>query len=122
MTPDTTISITLLISIMSIMLAIISSVRAGRKDTQAEIDAETRRRNEENARQMDIEKNFVKINVKLDDFCDTSKKLMQENKEKTDQLRQVTERLAIISERCDTLFKYKDDHEKRLEELEKRDD
>ena len=122
MTPDTTISITLLISIISIMLAIISSVRAGRKDTQAEIDAEARRRNEENARQMDIEKNFVKINVKLDDFCDTSKKLMQENKEKTDQLRQVTERLAIISERCDTLFKYKDDHEKRLEELEKRDD
>lgn len=122
MTPDTTISITLLISIMSIVLAIISSVRAGRKDTQAEIDAEARRRNEENARQMDIEKNFVKINVKLDDFCDTSKKLMQENKEKTDQLRQVTERLAIISERCDTLFKYKDDHEKRLVELEKRDD
>ena len=122
MNSDTTISITLLISIISIMLAIISSVRAGRKDTQAEIDAEARRRNEENARQMDIEKNFVKINVKLDDFCDTSKKLMQENKEKTDQLRQVTERLAIISERCDTLFKYKDDHEKRLEELEKRDD
>ena len=122
MNSDTTISITLLISIISIMLAIISSVRAGRKDTQAEIDAEARRRNEENARQMDIEKNFVKINVKLDDFCDTSKKLMQENKEKTDQLRQVAERLAIISERCDTLFKYKDDHEKRLVELEKRDD
>ena len=122
MNSDTTISITLLISIISITLAIISSVRAGRKDTQAEIDAEARRRNEENARQMDIEKNFVKINVKLDDFCDTSKKLMQENKEKTDQLRQVAERLAIISERCDTLFKYKDDHEKRLVELEKRDD
>ena len=122
MTPDTTISITLLISVISIMIAVVNSVRAGRKDTQAEIDAETRRRNEENARQMDIEKNFVKINVKLDDFCDTSKKLMQENKEKTDQLRQVTERLAIISERCDTLFKYKDDHEKRLVALEKRDD
>lgn len=122
MTPDTTISITLLISIMSIVLAIISSVRAGRKDTQAEIDAEARRRNEENARQMDIEKNFVKINVKLDDFCDTSKKLMQENKEKTDQLRQVTERLAIISERCDTLCKYNDDHEKRIIALEKKDD
>lgn len=122
MTPDTTISITLLISVISIMIAVVNSVRTGRKDTQAEIERETRRRNEENARQMDIEKNFVKINVKLDDFCDTSKKLMQENKEKTDQLRQVTERLAIISERCDTLFKYKDDHEKRINALEKRDD
>ena len=122
MTPDTTISITLLISVISIMIAVVNSVRTGRKDTQAEIERETRRRNEENARQMDIEKNFVKINVKLDDFCDTSKKLMQENKEKTDQLRQVAERLAIISERCDTLFKYKDDHEKRIIALEKRDD
>lgn len=122
MTPDTTISITLLISVISIMIAVVNSVRAGRKDSQAEIERETRRRNEENARQMDIEKNFVKINVKLDDFCDTSKKLMEENKEKTDQLRQVAERLAIISERCDTLFKYKDDHEKRIIALEKRDD
>ena len=122
MTPDTTISITLLISVISIMIAIVNSVRAGRKDSQAEIERETRRRSEENARQMDIEKNFVKINVKLDDFCDTSKKLMEENKEKTDQLRQVAERLAIISERCDTLFKYKDDHEKRIIALEKRDD
>lgn len=122
MTPDTTISITLLFSVISIMIAVVNSVRTGRKDTQAEIERETRRRNEENARQMDIEKNFVKINVKLDDFCDTSKKLMQENKEKTDQLRQVTERLAIISERCDTLFKYKDDHEKRINALEKRED
>lgn len=122
MTPDTTISVTLLISVISIMIAVVNSVRAGRKDSQAEIERETRRRNEENARQMDIEKNFVKINVKLDDFCDTSKKLMEENKEKTDQLRQVAERIAIISERCDTLFKYKDDHEKRIIALEKRDD
>lgn len=122
MTPDTTISITLLFSVISIMIAVVNSVRAGRKDSQAEIERETRRRSEENARQMDIEKNFVKINVKLDDFCDTSKKLMQENKEKTDQLRQVAERLAIISERCDTLFKYKDDHEKRIIALEKRED
>ena len=122
MTPDTTISITLLISVISIMIAVVNSVRTGRKDTQAEIERETRRRNEENARQMDIEKNFVKINVKLDDFCDTSKKLMEENKEKNDQLRQAAERIAIISERCDTLFKYKDDHEKRIIALEKRDD
>lgn len=61
---------------------------------------------------MDIEKNFVKINVKLDDFCDTSKKLMEENKEKSNQLKHVTERLAIITERCDN-------HEKRITALER---
>ena len=111
MTPDTTISITLLISVISIMIAVVNSVRAGRKDAQAEIERETRRRNEENARQMDIEKNFVKINVKLDDFCDTSKKLMQENKEKTDQLKDVSEKLITVTEQVKQ-------HESRIARLE----
>lgn len=115
MTPETSVSIALLISLTSLVCTLINTFAGGKKRQEEQAEREKNR-------QMDIEKNFVKINVKLDDFCDTSKKLMQENKEKTDQLRQVTERLAIISERCDTLFKYKDDHEKRLVALEKRDD
>jgi septal ring factor EnvC (AmiA/AmiB activator) len=115
MTPETSVSIALLISLTSLVCTLINTFAGGKKRQEEQAEREKNR-------QMDIEKNFVKINVKLDDFCDTSKKLMQENKEKTDQLRQVTERLAIISERCDTLFKYKDDHEKRIVALEKRDD
>lgn len=67
---------------------------------------------------MDIEKNFVKINVKLDNFCDTTKKMMAENSEKTEQLKKVSEQLVIVTERVNTLFKYKDDHESRIKELE----
>lgn len=67
---------------------------------------------------MDIEKNFVKINVKLDDFCDTTKKMMAESNEKTEQLKKVSEQLIIVTERVNTLFKYKDDHEARIKGLE----
>ena len=67
---------------------------------------------------MDVEKNFVKINVKLDDFCDTTKKMMAENGEKTEQLKKVSEQLILVTERVNTLFKYKDDHEMRIKELE----
>ena len=67
---------------------------------------------------MDIEKNFVKINVKLDDFCDTTKKMMAENSEKTEQLKKVSEQMVLVTERVNTLYKYKDDHEQRIKELE----
>ena len=67
---------------------------------------------------MDIEKNFVKINVKLDDFCDTTKKMMAENSEKTEQLKKVSEQMVLVTERVNTLYKYKDDHEARIKELE----
>ena len=67
---------------------------------------------------MDIEKNFVKINVKLDDFCDTTKKMMAENSEKTEQLKKVSEQMVLVTERVNTLYKYKDDHELRIKELE----
>ena len=67
---------------------------------------------------MDIEKNFIKINVKLDDFCDTTKKMMIENGEKAEQLKNVSEQLVLVTERVKTLFKYKDDHEERIKGLE----
>lgn len=69
---------------------------------------------------MDIEKNFVKINVKLDDFCDTTRKMMAENSEKTEQLKNVSEQLILITERVNMLYKYNDDHEARIKRLEEK--
>ena len=68
--------------------------------------------------QMDSEKSFVKNSVKLDDWCYTTKKMMAESNEKTEQLKKVSEQLIIVTERVNTLFKYKDDHEARIKGLE----
>ena len=111
MTPEASVSIALLISLTSLACTLINTFAGGKKrqEEQAERDKN---------RQMDIEKNFVKINVKLDDFCGTTKKMMAENSEKTEQLKNVSGQLILMTERVNTLFKYKDDHEQRIKDLE----
>ena len=110
---DPTISVTLLISLSSLVCSVFNTFSSGKKDLKAQEDKES-------ARQLDIEKNFVKINVKLDDFCDTSKKIMEENAKKTDELKSVSERLVQVTEKVNILFKYKDDHETRIKGLEEK--
>lgn len=113
MNPETSVSIALLISLTSLACTLINTF-AGEKKRQEE-QAER-----EKNRQMEIEKNFVKINMKLDDFCDTTKKMMIENGEKAEQLKNVSEQIVLVKERVNTLFKYKDNHEARFKELEEK--
>lgn len=111
MNPETSVSIALLISLTSLACTLINTFAGGKKRQEEQAEREKNR-------QMDIEKNFVKINVKLDEFYDTSKKMMAENGEKTEQLKKVSEQLVLVTERVKTLFKYKDEHEERIKELE----
>lgn len=111
MTAEASVSIALLISLTSLACTLINTFAGGKKRQEEQAEREKNR-------QLDVEKNFVKINVKLDDFCDTTKKMMAENGEKTEQLKKVSEQLILITERVNTLFKYKDNHEARLKELE----
>lgn len=111
MTPETSVSIALLISLTSLACTLINTFAGGKKRQEEQAEREKNR-------QMDIEKNFVKINIKLDDFCDTTKKMMIENGEKAEQLKKVSEQIVLITERINTLFKYKDDHEERIKGLE----
>ena len=111
MTSEATVSIALLISLTSLACTLINTFAGGKKRQEEQAEREKNR-------QMDIEKNFVKINVKLDDFCDTTKKMMAENSEKTEQLKKVSEQMVLVTERVNTLYKYKDDHEARIKELE----
>lgn len=111
MNTDTSISIALLISLTSLACTLINTFAGGKKRQEEQAEREKNR-------QMEIEKNFVKINMKLDDFCDTTKKLMAENGEKAEQLKNVSEQIVLVKERVNTLFKYEDDHEARIKELE----
>lgn len=111
MGPETSVSIALLISLTSLACTLINTFAGGKKRQEEQAEREKNR-------QMDIEKKFVKINVKLDDFCDTTKKMMAESNEKTEQLKNVSEKLILITERVNTLYKYNDDHEARIKELE----
>lgn len=113
MTQEASVSIALLISLTSLACTLINTFAGGKKRQEEQAEREKNR-------QMDIEKNFVKINVKLDDFCDTTKKMMAENSEKTEQLKKVSEQIVLVTERIKTLYKYKDDHEERIKGLEEK--
>lgn len=113
MTPEASVSIALLVSLTSLACTLINTFAGGKKRQEEQAEREKNR-------QLDVEKNFVKINVKLDDFCDTTKKMMVENGEKTEQLKKVSEQLVLVSERVKTLFKYNDDHEERIKGLEEK--
>lgn len=113
MGPETSVSIALLISLTSLACTLINTFAGGKKRQEEQSEREKNR-------QMDIEKNFVKINVKLDDFCDTTRKMMAENSEKTEQLKNVSEQLILITERVNMLYKYNDDHEARIKGLEEK--
>lgn len=111
MGPETSVSIALLISIASIVCTVINTVAGGQKRAR---DAEE----SDKARQIEQEKNFVKINVKLDEFCNTAHDLMAENTRKTDDLKRVSEQIVAVSEQIKTLYRLHEDHESRIKALE----
>lgn len=113
MTPESGISIALIISIASLLCTIINTLSSSKKVQKESYDAEMQK-------QVNIEKNFAKINVKLDDFCDTTKKILNENARMGDQIDGAIREVSLIDERVKTLYKYKDDHEVRIKSLEDR--
>lgn len=105
------VSIALIISVVSLACVLINTFGGSRQRHKDAMEAEKRR-------DVEIEKQFVKINVKLDDFCDTTKELMKQNEKASDTTQELTKELIKMNERIETLFKYKDDHEQRINALE----
>jgi hypothetical protein len=106
-----TSEISLIISGIALVCTLVNTFGGSNRRHKEDIDAD-------NKRQLEIEKQFVKINVKLDDFCDTTKELMKQNEKENDRTQALTEQMIKVNERVETLFKYKDDHEQRISMLE----
>lgn len=108
---DVTISVTLLISLISLACSVYGTFASGKRDMNEQNERDGKR-------QIEIEKHFAIINVKLDEFREQSSQMMQDNAKMGEQLKEVSERLIRVSEQINTLYKYKDDHEGRIKVLE----
>lgn len=104
---NTSVDIALILAIGSFVVASINAMNASK-----------RMHDNETKKQLDIEKNFVKINTKFDYFVTNIERVLDENQRTTDDLKRLTETLIKNSENIDTLFKYKDNHESRILTLE----
>ena len=109
LTPETTVSIALIFSLIAAIGTISSIVSTIKKDREAETN-----------KQVEIEKNFVKINVKLDDMLENIRKISKSSEDNAERIKEMNGVLIQCTERIQTLFKRSDDHERRINDLEKK--
>lgn len=109
MTPETTVSIALIFSVIAAIGTISTIVSTIKRDREAETN-----------KQIEIEKNFVKINVKLDDMLENMRKISKSAEDNAERIKEMNGVLIQCTERIQTLFKRSDDHERRLNDLEEK--
>ena len=111
--PETSISFALLMSITSIVCTIVTTALNTRKQRKEEQNERLKNQEARLKEQLDLEKNFVKINFKLDDFCDTTKKILKDHEKVSESVVEIHKELVHQN---DVL----ENHEKRITTLEKK--
>lgn len=107
MSPETTVSLSFILALISAAGVIFTIVMNLKKDHREDED-----------RRIEIAEQFAKINVKLDQFCNTMNELARKSEKSMDEVKSVNVLLAKCNERIETLFKYHADHENRIKHLE----
>lgn len=102
----TTISISLLIAIAAILVNIV-------------ININTQRRNEDEKR-VELEKNFTRLNVKIDMFSQHNTELVKDMNKQYERAEELSKVVIANSERIKTLFNKLEDHEERITRLEEK--
>lgn len=102
----TTVSISLLIAIAAILVNIV-------------ININTQRRNEDEKR-VELEKNFTRLNVKIDMFSQNNTELVKDMNKQYERAEELSKVVIANSERIKTLFNKLEDHEERITRLEEK--
>ena len=100
MTSDVTISLSLLFSIVSVVGVIVAIITSLKKNQE-----------EEASKYLDIEKHFVKIDMKLDNFMDSTNRILKNQEKATDQIQELSEKLIAHEKELEN-------HDQRLRKLE----
>lgn len=108
------ISFAFIISIISISIAVYTVVRNTKKDNKNDIDIELKRI-------IETKENFVKVNMKLDELCRGNQAIQILLDKQGQDIKEMTKDISKNGNDIKTLFRYKDETFKRLEELEKGD-
>lgn len=85
MTPNDSISIALLLSVISLICTLVNTFGGSKKRQKEEMEAEIERR-------ADLKEEFVKVNFKLDEFC----RRLEEMAKKYDVLDDHEKRISVL--------------------------
>lgn len=106
---DITISVALIFSLVAVASQIYSILNGQKKN-----------REEEKEKAIEVEKQFVRLNLKIDQFQKSTDSLLDKLEQHAIRMEQLSGEIIKCNERIETLFKYKDDHENRLLRLEQK--
>lgn len=72
-------------------------------------------------KEIQIEKHFAKIDVKLDEYINRMTTIANNTDRTAEKLDAISQEIAKTNERIGTLFRLHDEHEKRISNLEQRE-
>ena len=105
---ETTVNLAFILSVISCVGVIYNIVHTSRKDNRNDTNSQMEEK-------LNIERNFVKINVKLDDFCETTKTILKNQDKSNDEIKELSQQIVKSNERIENLF----ERVKRLEDQNK---
>lgn len=107
---DTTVSISLILSLITAIGVIYNIVKGRKADNSAETQIAVQ-----------MATNFTQIEVKLNDLNQKTAETNRNFQKLDDKLDNLADKLSRQDERINTLFRYNDDVKKRLDKLEERE-
>lgn len=111
MTANDTISVAVILSVGSFIVALIGLILNAKKQQKEDSADKERSLEAENQRQLKLTENFVTVNLKLDAFSDTMNQMVVKSDKTNEELRRISDRLIEDKLKID-------DHDKRISDLE----
>lgn len=106
---DATISLSLIFSSISMIGVIVNIFISFRRESESN-----------KLKEVQIEKHFAQIDVKLDDFLNRMSDIAKNSEKSADRIDANLQEIIKSNERIGTLFRLHDEHEKRISSLEER--
>lgn len=109
-----TLSVALVFSVIAASGTLYNIYNGQRKNK----DEENERKEEEKNKSFEMEKNFLKLDLKMDNVIGATNTILEKQEKQAIRIEQLSGEIIKSNEKITTLFKYKDDHEERLKRLE----
>lgn len=104
---EVTVSLSLIFSIIAAFGVVFNVLATYKRDESAE-----------DKKELEMQKNFTKLEVKLDEFGRQMSEVVRRSEKSGDKIEAIGQEITKQNERISTLFRLHDDHERRIKILE----
>ncbi len=119
---DTQLSITFMFALIGVIATIYNIAKSNKKDDESNEEKIKKEKEKELERIMDTKEGFLKVNLKLDELCRGNNAIQLLLDRQTEELKDLTNKAFKNSNDITTLFRYKDDLQKRIETIEHKEE